>query len=168
MGLLHLNILYLCLCESTFAHHRLLPSTTRYTQNLFMFWSFRTYANRLTPFKPNTLLFICPMKKYMWLSHRNLFYLCLSDSEFAHHCLLLTTVSYSQILFLLRLLNIHPNGLTPIRPNTLFLIRPIKKYMWISHCNILYLCLCESSFAHHRLLLTTVRYSQNLLMFFVI
>ena len=133
-----------------------------------MFCLFRTYANGLTLIKPNTLLFICPMKKYMWLSHRNLFYLCLSDSEFAHHCLLLTTVSYSQILFLFRLLNTHPNGLTPIRPNTLFLIRPIKKYMWISHCNILYLCLCESSFAHHRLLLTTVRYSQNLLMFFVI
>ena len=138
MWLSHRNILYLCLCESSFAHHRLLLTTVRYGQNLLMFWSFRRYPYGLSPIKPNTFLLIFPIKKYMWVSHCNLLYLCLCGSAFAYHCLLLTTVRYSQILFLFRLLTTHPNGLTPIRPNTLLLIRPIKKYMWLSYRNKIY------------------------------
>ena len=156
MWLSHYNLLYLCLSDSAFARHCLLLTTVSYSQILFFSRLLTTHPNGLTPIKPNefllirpikkymwlshrnnTFLLIFPMKKYMWLSHCNLLYLCLSDSAFAHHCLLLTTVRYSQILFLFWLLKTHPNGLTRIRPNILFLIRPIKKYKWLSHRNIL-------------------------------
>ena len=159
MWLSHLNILYFCLCEASFAHHCLLLTTVRYSQILFLFRLLKTHPNGLTPIRPNTLFRIRPIKKYMWLSHRNLLYFCLCQSTFAHHCLLLTNVLYSLNLFMLWSFRTYANGLTPIKPNTFLLICPMKKYIWLSNCNLLYLCLCEFSFAHRCFLLTTARYS---------